>query len=90
MSAIDEAVEWHLTPEGWVVGTQRIEQNITKREPPDNRLLTLKCSEYLSSPFSKLERYKEEIWRAEGQDQLIAELLEKYGDKKAGYDDSFS
>lgn len=87
MALSREYKEWHLTPNGWVAGTDRYDSgtNINEVKPPEDRLLTVKCGEELSSTYSSLEKYKSEVWRAKGEDQRIAELLEKYGDKEAGY-----
>jgi hypothetical protein len=84
----NEYREWHLTPDGWVAGTDKHDFGFREGkevESPANRLLTVKCGVKMSSLFSGPEEYRHELWRAKGQDQLIADLLEKYGDREAGY-----
>lgn len=85
MALSNEYMEWHLTPNGWVEGTDKHDFGIKLVEPPANCLLTVQCGTKMTSAFSPLTPYKREIWRAVDQDQLIAALLEKYGDQEAGY-----
>ncbi|MBD1913218.1 MULTISPECIES: hypothetical protein [unclassified Leptolyngbya] len=85
MSVSRSCREWHLTPGGWVVGTDLYSVEQEDVEPPLDRLLTVQCGEELHNSFSRTERYKYETWRAVGKDSLIAELLEKYGEKRVGY-----
>ncbi len=79
MSASNEWTEWHLTARGWEEGSTRIDGSPIKHlSPPSDRVLTCKYYEYLSSPFSQFDKGVKEIWRS-SEEQLIADLLEKYG-----------
>lgn len=85
MALSNEYMEWHLTPDGWVEGTNKHDFASKEVKPPANRLLTVISGDKMSSSFSPIEKYKREIWRAEGQDQMIADLLKKYGNREEGY-----
>jgi hypothetical protein len=79
MSASNEWTEWHLTPDGWVRGTEKQDfVGRTERERPQDTLLTVVWKEYLSSSFSRMERYHQEVWRSENE-ALISELIGIYG-----------
>ncbi len=73
MSASNEWTEWHLTPRGWEEGTCKTDFALTTVTPPEDRLLTMKYQEYLSSRYSKTDTRLIEIWR--GQDGRQIELL---------------
>lgn len=73
MSASNEWTEWHLTPTGWVIGSQKNDfQDTIIVTPPTNRVLTCKYKEYLSSSFSKLETGISIIWESDDKDSLNA------------------
>jgi hypothetical protein len=56
MSASDEIDEMHLTSNGWVQGSTKLDfAGWTHRDPPADRLLTAKFREYMSSTFSRME-----------------------------------
>lgn len=78
MSASHEWTEWHLTPAGWVRGTEKEDFRTVEREPPPDRVLSCRYHDYLSSPFSKPDRYVREEWRG-GDKALIEQLLKQYG-----------
>ncbi|MBD2156015.1 hypothetical protein [Leptolyngbya sp. FACHB-16] len=49
-------------------------------------MLTVQCGTILrNNDFAGWETFKSEIWQAEGQDELIAELIQRFGDRKEGY-----
>lgn len=78
MPASNEYTERHLTPDGWVRGSTRVDPgNITEKEPPSDRVLTVRWTETGNGwgPFSGQEST---IWRS--TDTLaVDQLLEKYG-----------
>jgi hypothetical protein len=85
MSASHEWAEYHLTPSGWVDGTDKHDFGYTQKvETPDNTVLSYICGSRMGSTFSKIEHYKRVVWRGDDE-ELIAALLKKYGDKEAGY-----
>ena len=58
MSASNEWEEWHLTPTGWVPGSEQIDfVGVKQVAPPSDRVLTNGYHEKQSSTFSKLDRY---------------------------------
>ena len=91
MSASNEWFEYHLTPQGWVDGSEKIDfAGLKKKEIPDDRVLTLRFHEYLSSPFSTIDKWYDEQWRHEDED-LINDLIKQFGEmpehyRKSGYD----
>lgn len=81
MSASHEWTEWHLTPSGWVSGSERVDfGGVTEKPAPPDRVLTCRYTERLSSSFSTMDRTVRELWRRPGDDALIASLLKKHGE----------
>lgn len=79
MAASKEWTEWHLTPQGWICGTERIDNgNITKKDPPSDRVISFRFSEVYSSVFSKPAKSVDEIWKSDNKNN-IDELLKQYG-----------
>jgi hypothetical protein len=63
----------HLTPNGWVQGSSKIDfAGWTHRDPPPDRLLTVSFREYMSSSFSKMELTAEETKHGSDADILVA------------------
>jgi len=84
MSASNEWFEHHLTPNGWVDGTEKLDSGLREAVIPEDRVLTLCFHEYLSSPFSKIELWYSEKWRHQNND-LVRMLTEKYGEIPGAY-----
>lgn len=79
MAASREWTEWHLTPRGWERGSEMVDVgNLTEVPPPADRVLTHKYREIMSSGFSPIDRYNDEIWRTDDEER-IAELLKTFG-----------
>jgi hypothetical protein len=78
MSASNEWTEWHLTPSGWVVGTEKEDFRKIERDPPADRVKTVRWHDYLSSGFSKPHRYHSDVWSSEDKD-AIARLEAQFG-----------
>lgn len=90
MSASNEWFEYHLTPNGWVEGAEKVDGGGLKSKPsPPERVLTLCFHERLSSPFSKMEYWYTEGWRHEDSN-LVQELINKYGSKPPDYGDRYT
>ena len=79
MSASNEWWEYHLTPAGWVKGSDDLDFGSHERPIPPDRVLTVRKHEHLSSMYSKMERWTDIVWQSEDEDQLQA-LKAKYGD----------
>ena len=77
MAATDEWDEWHLTPIGWVRGTEKTDFAVTEVEPPADRVASFKYRQYASSIYSRGEITWEEVWRKNGTD--LDQLLKKHG-----------
>ena len=90
MSASNEWFEYHLTPDGWVDGSEKVDfSGVHIKEAPENRVLTLKFHEYLSSPFSKMDTWYTETWR-HSDNNLIEKLIKKFGSKPERYGESYT
>lgn len=81
MTLSKEWWEYHLTPNGWVVGDERLDfGGIEKRPVPADRVLTIRETEIISSSHSKLETTWSEVYRSDDE-ELVQNLLEKYGNR---------
>ena len=79
MAASNEWTEWHLTPHGWVRGSEKDDfKGLTRRDEPDDCVMTAKHSEYAGSVHSRLEKTDETIWKDSDVD-LVESLLNQYG-----------
>ncbi|AZT82117.1 MAG: hypothetical protein FH752_18770 [Marinobacter adhaerens] len=80
MSASKEWTEWHLTPTGWVRGSEKVDyQGVTTVEPPADRVLTCEYQEYLSSSFSSMDKGASVLWESEDKEK-VAQLLKQFGE----------
>ncbi len=82
MSFSKECQEYHLTPQGWVVGSFMGDAlgASEKVEIPQDRVLTIACYDELSSAFSKPYFYDRVIWESEDKD-LLEKLKKQYGNR---------
>ena len=83
--------DWHLTPAGWRRGTVQRRMNRVVVLPPSDRVLSYRL--VVNEPRRTVEPTEDEkirsgritfrrliIWRDEGAEARIAELLAQYGD----------
>jgi hypothetical protein len=83
MSASDEWTEYHLTPRGWEMGSDRVDgQGTTLKDPPADRVVTVRWREYLGSVYGKMKKYHEDVWESDDK-AAIGELRRKFGDPPA-------
>lgn len=78
MAASNEWFEYHLTPRGWEMGSNRTDSSREEKRPPADRVLTIRISEHMSSSFSRIVRDAEELW-ASGDADAIADLQARFG-----------
>ncbi|NLE27041.1 MAG: hypothetical protein GX625_17205 [Clostridiaceae bacterium] len=79
MSLSNEWSEFHLTPAGWVSGSEKIDFAGIKEAPiPEDRVLTIHCREYQSCSFAKAEYWREEVWRSDDAASVKA-LVDEFG-----------
>ena len=79
MSFSVEYTERHLTPRGWETGTERVDYgNTTYKDPPPDRVLTVRWTEEQTSPYAKMHRGSEEKWRSPDE-ALLQKLLAEFG-----------
>lgn len=78
MAASNEWTEYHLTKDGWIAGSERLDFQETKIvKPPSNRVLTRKYKEYLASRYSVMEMTYSTIWTS-GDNDFINDLLKVF------------
>jgi hypothetical protein len=81
MSASNEWWTWHLTPRGWVSGSEKLDHYREPKqvEPPSDRVLSLVVHDYWPST------YRQEHWLTEefgsSNDEQARQLLAWYGAK---------
>jgi hypothetical protein len=72
MSASKEYTEWHLTPQGWIAGTNRDDFKGTNViEVPFDRVLTCKYLEEISNGHTPLHISADEIWSSGLADEIL-------------------
>ncbi len=85
MSLSNEWFEYHLTSSGWIEGTEKIDfAGIQEKDIPNDRVLTLHFHEYLSSRFSKMDKWYTEIWR-HPDSSLVNKLIKQFGGKPKSF-----
>lgn len=79
MAASNEWTEWHLTPRGWVKGSEKDDfKGLIPRETPDDCVMSAKHSEYAGSVHSGIDRKDEVIWK-HADAELVDSLLRQHG-----------
>jgi hypothetical protein len=78
MSLSNEWTDWHLTPEGWVRGTEKEDFGKIERDPPPDRVKTVRWRDYIASRYSTPERYHSDEWSSDDK-AAIARLEAKFG-----------
>jgi hypothetical protein len=80
MSFSKEWTEWHLTPRGWESGSEYVDfGNLTAKEPPSDRVLTIRWLEEQTSPYAKMYRGHETMWESQDK-ETIAKLRKQFGE----------
>src|SRR5262245_81274 len=80
MTCSDEWTDWHLTPAGWVEGSEMVDfGNLRKKPVPDDRVLTRRRGEVQTSPYSEMHRYIKTTWESDER-ETIETLLKQYGE----------
>jgi hypothetical protein len=79
MSASNEWDEYHLTPKGWVRGTEKLDFGPLKEvPPPPDRYVTVREHEYQSSSFSAPDLYAEVVWEHPDK-EMVSALRNEHG-----------
>jgi hypothetical protein len=78
MSASNETWVFHLTPDGWIAGSEYLDFSKIERPVPENTVLTVTRSEYMGSSFSRIETTWDETFRSEDT-SLVERLIAQYG-----------
>ncbi len=77
MAASNEWTEYHLTPSGWVTGTEKTDFRRDDVDPPQDRVLTIRYVETLNG-YGGGSKGHHEVWRS-AEDTSVNTLLAKYG-----------
>lgn len=80
MPASHERFEYHLTPSGWVEGSEYLDVGSHERPTPPDRVLTVERIEIMPSTFSRIEVSYEETYRSSDSTAVEA-LIAKYGNR---------
>ena len=84
MSASDEIYEMHLSPEGWVQGSRKIDfAGWTHRDPPAGLVLTVSFREYISSSFSPMD-LSADINKHAPDSEIVAALVKHGAEPRPG------
>ena len=79
MSLSNEWWEYHLTPKGWVSGSEKLDFGSRTDVPrPEDRVLTLRRIEKQTSIYSSMQIVVETDWETDDR-PLLEELIEKFG-----------
>ncbi|MBC8641566.1 hypothetical protein IAG25_32605 [Caballeronia sp. EK] len=76
MSASYEWTEWHLTPDGWIRGSEKTDFDRTIVDPPGQRVLTVRFIDE-NSGYSAHQSHREE-WRS-SDEAAVQAFLERFG-----------
>lgn len=83
MSGIREWWEFHLTPKGWVKGSENMLDGAKERPTPADRLLTIRQHEHAPSRYAAPQTWSAIVWRA-GDTRAIASFREQFGQMPPG------
>ncbi len=84
MAISNEWTKWYLTPDGWIVGSSRLDYQQSKGNGrPEDAVLGIEYSETMQGPFSPLEKVTSEIFRGSDHKKIDA-LLKQYGECPGG------
>jgi hypothetical protein len=78
MARSEEWTDRHLTPRGWEVGSEKTDFSLKTREPPSDRVLTVRYREVLSDRGAAGEKGTIEMWSASNK-STIAKLKAQFG-----------
>jgi len=79
MAADLEWSEWHLTPHGWIAGTENTGTSLVERAIPESRVFSLQYIDEHSGYGRSIVRWQEQ-WRS-SDPVLIATLTAKFGSR---------
>jgi hypothetical protein len=78
MSTSKKWTEWHLTPRGWERGTEKDDFRRIDREPPGDRVLTVRYQKFLGSVYSKTQESLITQWES-SDEPTVAQLEQEFG-----------
>ena len=83
MSGNREWWEFHLTPKGWIRGSERMLDGAKDRPIPSDRLLTIRQHEHASSAYAPPQTWSAIVWR-HTDSRAIATMREQHGQMPPG------
>lgn len=79
MSASNEWSEYHLTPRGWEAGSEKLDfGGVTSAPTPEDRVITIREHEYISSSFGPMEMWSAVVWTS-ADSARVSDLQSQYG-----------
>lgn len=78
MSGNREWWEFHLTPKGWIKGSESLAAGAKERPIPSDRMLTIRQNEQPSSAVAPAQTWSSIVWR-HSNTRAIAALREQFG-----------
>lgn len=83
MAASNEWEKWHLTPDGWVKGTEKTDFSRKEVVPPRSRVATYKYQEYVGNVHSKMQISWDQVWAKDSTS--TQDLKDQYGEYPSTY-----
>lgn len=83
MSGNREWWEFHLTPKGWVKGSEQLQAGAKERPVPPDRMLTIRQHEHAPSRFAPPQTWSAIVWR-HSDTRAIATLRAQFGEMPPG------
>ena len=75
----DEYFIMHLTPHGWVEGTEKTADGMMERPMPDSTVLSLTFHEMVSSILSQPKQWVDVKYRIDASSDMLKILFATYG-----------
>ena len=75
----DEYFIMHLTPHGWVKGTEKAADGMVERSMPDSTVFSLTFHETVSGILSQPEQWVDVKYRIDASSDMIKILFSTYG-----------
>lgn len=75
----DEYFIMHLTPHGWVEGTEKAADRMVERTMPDSTVLSLTFHETVSGILSQPKHWADVVYRIDDASDMLKILFATYG-----------
>lgn len=78
MAASNEWKEYHLTPQGWLHGSEKLDHKKITEPVPDGRVLSILYRDYIASAYGGVNLSAEISYQSDNLEE-IRELISQYG-----------